>query len=163
MSIVLGIDPGTTTIGYAILDTNNGRLPTVCAYGTITTLPHTPMPERLTEISHDLRGIIETYHPDIAGIERLYFTRNVTNGLDVAMVRGLIVYLLTECGITIHEYTPPEVKKAISGNGRAPKRQVQNALQMILHLDVLPTPDDAADALAIAYIAGLDRRTGKSI
>ena len=116
------------------------------------------MSDRLIEIAHDMEALIATHRPDVAGIERLYFTKNVTNGLDVAMVRGLILYILARHGISIREYTPPEVKKSISGNGRAPKKQVQNAIRLIFGLAEIPRPDDAADAIAIAYMTSLDRR-----
>jgi crossover junction endodeoxyribonuclease RuvC len=109
----------------------------------------------LVQIGTDLRELIDTYHPTICGIERLFFLRNVTNGIDVAQARGVVVYTLASLGIPLIEFTPLQVKQGIAGNGFAKKPQVQKALQMILKLSEIPKPDDAADALAIAYLAGL--------
>ena len=112
-------------------------------------------PERLVQIGSDLRELIDTYRPDICGIERLFFLRNVTNGIDVAQARGVIVHTLASAGIRLVELTPLQVKQGIAGNGFAKKPQVQKALQILLHLTEIPKPDDAADALAIAYLTSL--------
>lgn len=110
---------------------------------------------KLLDIVSDLEGLIDQYHPDICGIERLFFFNNQKTGIDVAQARGAIVYCLTKKGIPLVEYTPLQVKQGICGNGIAPKRQVQNALKIVLGLADIPKPDDAADALAIAYLTGL--------
>jgi len=99
--------------------------------------------------------LIDTYNPTVCGIERLFFLRNVTNGIDVAQSRGVIVHTLATLGIPMIEFTPLQVKQGIAGNGFAKKPQVQKALQMILKLTDIPKPDDAADALAIAYLTSL--------
>jgi crossover junction endodeoxyribonuclease RuvC len=107
------------------------------------------------QIGGDLRELLDTYHPEMCGIERLFFLRNVTNGIDVAHARGVVLHTLASRGIPIVEFTPLQVKQGIAGNGFAKKPQVQKALQMILKLQSIPKPDDAADALAIAYLASL--------
>lgn len=152
--IILWIDPGTATTGFAVLE-KDWKIIRVIEYGVITTRSWLSLSERLVQIGNDLREVIDTYHPTICGIERLFFLRNVTNGIDVAHARGVILHTLALAGIPIVEFTPLQVKSGIAGNGFAKKPQVQKALQMILHLTEIPRPDDAADALAIAYLAGL--------
>ena len=111
--------------------------------------------ERLVLIANDLKEILQTYKPSLCGIERLFFLRNVTNGIDVAQARGVMLHTLATSGIRVVEFTPLQVKQGIAGNGFAKKPQVQKSLQMILKLREIPKPDDAADALAIAYLASL--------
>lgn len=124
-------------------------------YGVIETRAWVSFPDRLLQIQADLRELLDTYNPDICGIERLFFLRNVTNGIDVAHARGVIVLTLAERWLPIVEFTPLQVKQGIAGNGFAKKPQVQKSLQMLLWLTELPRPDDAADALAIAYLTSL--------
>ena len=121
----------------------------------IETRAGVPFPDRLLQIQADLRELLDTYNPQICGIERLFFLRNVTNGIDVAHARGVIVLTLAERGISLVEFTPLQVKQGIAGNGFAKKLQVQKALMMVLKLTEIPKPDDAADALAIAYLTSL--------
>lgn len=154
MSIILGIDPGTTTVGYGIIEiTGNKR--TILDCGVIKTTPKIELSLKLLDINADLLHLIERYRPEVCGIEKLFFHTNVTTGIDVAQSRGAILLCLAQKGIRIREYTPLQVKKGICGNGRAPKAQVQNALRLIFGLKDIPKPDDAADALAIAYITSL--------
>ena len=154
MSIILGIDPGTTTVGYGIIEiTGNKR--TILDCGVIKTTPKIELSLKLLDINADLLHLIEKYRPEVCGIEKLFFHTNVTTGIDVAQSRGAILLCLAQKGIRIREYTPLQVKKGICGNGRAPKAQVQNALRLICGLKDIPNPDDAADALAIAYITSL--------
>ena len=157
MSIILGIDPGTTTIGFGVVE-SVGRSIVSIDYGTITTTPRIPLSDKILEIARDLDDLLDRYHPTACGIERLYFTNNQKTGIDVAHARGVILLLLARRGILMHEFTPLEVKKGISGSGAAPKAQVQKALQSILRLPEIPHPDDAADALAIAYLTALRHR-----
>lgn len=152
--IFLGIDPGTATIGFAFIEKEWKNL-RILDFWVITTPTGLSLPDRICMLIADLRELIDLYNPSIAGIERLFFLRNVTNGIDVAQARGAIVLTLRERWMELHEFTPLEVKKSITGNGMAKKPQVQKALQMILHLNTIPTPDDAADALGIAYITTL--------
>ena len=152
--IILGIDPWTATTWFAVLEKEWKRV-TILEYGVITTRPGVEFADRLVQIGTDLSEILDTYRPTICGIERLFFLRNVTNGIDVAQARGVIVYTLATRGISLVEYTPLQVKAGIAGNWFAKKPQVQKALKMVLGLTEIPKPDDAADALAIAYLTSL--------
>lgn len=152
--IILWLDPWFATVGFALLE-KEGRNIRVIEYGVIETRAGVAFPDRLLQIQWDLRELLDTYKPDICGIERLFFLRNVTNGIDVAQARGVIVVTLAERGIPLIEFTPLQVKQGIAGNGFAKKLQVQKALVLILKLSEIPRPDDAADALAIAYLTTL--------
>ena len=156
--IILWIDPGTATTGFSVLE-KEGRKVRVLEYGVITTQAGFSLSERLFQIGSDLTEILDTYHPTVCGIERLFFLRNVTNGIDVAQSRWTILYLLAHRGIPIVEFTPLQVKQGIAGNGFAKNPQVQKALKMVLGLSEIPKPDDAADALAIAYLTSLKYST----
>jgi crossover junction endodeoxyribonuclease RuvC len=135
----------------------------VIEYGVIETKPGISFSDRLIQISQDLRELIDTYQPTLCGIERLFFLRNVTNGIDVAQARGVIVHTLATLGIPMIEFTPLQVKQGIAGNGFAKKPQVQKALQIVLRLSEIPKPDDAADALAIAYLTSLKMTSSANI
>lgn len=152
--IILWIDPWTATTGFAVLE-KEGKIIRILEYGVITTRAGVDFSDRLVQIGADLTEILDTYNPTVCGIERLFFLRNVTNGIDVAQSRGVIVYNLAIRGIPIVEFTPLQVKQGIAGNGFAKKPQVQKALKMVLWLNEIPKPDDAADALAIAYLTSL--------
>lgn len=152
--IILWIDPWTATTGFAILE-KEGKKVRILEYGVITTRAGLSLSERLVQIATDLIEMIDLYNPTICGIERLFFLRNVTNGIDVAQARWTILYNLAIRGISIVEFTPLQVKQGIAGNGFAKKPQVQKALKMVLGLTEIPKPDDAADALAIAYLTSL--------
>lgn len=155
MSIILGIDPWTTTVWFAVLalDWNKRSL---INYWIIETKPKEKLEYKLLDIISDLEEIITTYNPTIVGIEKLFFTNNLKTWIDVAHSRWAMIHLFAKKWLHILEYTPLQVKKWICGNWSANKLQVQNALKTILKLDVIPKPDDAADALAIAYIASLN-------
>ncbi|GAB0174984.1 MAG: crossover junction endodeoxyribonuclease RuvC [Candidatus Altimarinota bacterium] len=155
--IFLGIDPGTATTGFALLE-REGRVIRVIEYGVIETKAGLSLSERLVQISSDLKELLDTYNPNFCGIERLFFLRNVTNGIDVAHARGVILHTIASRGIPLFEFTPLQVKQGIAGNGFAKKPQVQKALQIVLKLQDIPRPDDAADALAIAYLTSLKVR-----
>jgi crossover junction endodeoxyribonuclease RuvC len=147
---VLGIDPGTATIGYGLVDeSNDGSLQAV-HFGVITTPARTPMWERLQTIHEQLRHLIDQYQPDRAGVEELFFAKNVTTAITVAQGRGVILLTLAQFDLPISEYKPNEVKQAISGYGGADKAQMQEMTRMLLSLEEIPRPDDAADALAVA-------------
>ena len=158
MSIILGIDPGTTTVGFAVIE-KNGRSVSILNYGVITTPPKVDIAIKLLDIAKDLEDLIDTYHPTICGIEKLFFFNNQKTGIDVAQARWVILLILQRKWLCIHEFTPLQVKRGISGNGTAKKEQVQNALKIIFKLEVIPKPDDAADAIAIAYLASLQKNT----
>lgn len=160
MSIILGIDPGTTTVGFAIVRTGTGR-PVLEDWGALRTAPNTDLADKLSEIWADMQALIEKWKPDAAGMERLYFVKNVTNGIQVAHARGVCLLALREAKIPVAEFTPTQVKKGVSGSGRADKKQVQAALRFIFQMATAPTPDDAADASAVAYLAALGMPAGK--
>lgn len=146
----LGIDPGTATIGYGLVrDLPDGTLQAV-EYGIITTKPGVLMHERLKIIYNELTGLIERCQPDHAGVEELFFAKNVTTAITVAQGRGVILLSLAQAGVPLTEYKPNQVKQSISGYGSAKKPQMQEMVRMLLNLDEIPKPDDAADALAIA-------------
>ncbi len=148
--LTLGIDPGTATIGYGLVrETNDGALQAV-DFGVITTLPQQPMWERLKQIYEGITVLVERYQPDHAGVEELFFARNVTTAITVAQGRGVILLALAMSGVPVAEYKPNMVKQSISGYGGAKKPQMQEMVRILLGLDSIPRPDDAADALAIA-------------
>lgn len=150
---ILGIDPGYATIGYAVLEVNGSRF-SVAGYGVITTPAKTPFPKRLKSIYDDLSYIIDKYEPKELSIERLYFNTNTTTAIDVAQARGVIIMAAYGKGLKINEYTPLQVKQAVTGYGKAEKRQVMEMVKNLLSLEKLPKPDDTADALALAVCHG---------
>lgn len=146
----LGIDPGTATIGYGLVrETSDGALQAV-AYGVITTPSSSPMWERLQQIYDNVTAIVEQYRPEYAAVEELFFAKNVTTAITVAQGRGVILLALAKSGLPVAEYKPNMVKQSISGYGGAKKPQMQEMVRILLGLDSIPRPDDAADALAIA-------------
>jgi crossover junction endodeoxyribonuclease RuvC len=148
----LGIDPGTATVGYGLVrEADDGELISV-AYGVITTPPTLPMWERLDIIFTSLTDIIAKSNPDRAGVEQMFFGRNVTTAITVAQARGVILLALQRASLPIHEYKPSEIKQGLTGYGNADKRQMQEMTQRMLNLEKLPRPDDAADALAVAIV-----------
>lgn len=155
MSIILWIDPGTTTIWYAIIQ-KNGQNYILQDYWVIETTPKLELSKKILEIGHDMRDLIERYSPDIVSVEKLFFTTNLKTGIDVAHARGVILYEIERSDIKLLEYTPLQVKKAITSNGQANKKQLQNAIKMIFRLNEVPKPDDAADAIGLAYMWALN-------
>jgi crossover junction endodeoxyribonuclease RuvC len=148
--LVLGIDPGTATTGYGLVrELSSGDLEAV-AYGVITTPAHTPMPDRLRQIYHEITALIAQYQPAAAAVETMYFGKNVTTAITVAQARGVILLALAEAGLPIREYKPAEIKQAIAGYGDADKVQMQEMIRQLLNLDDIPRPDDAADGLGVA-------------
>jgi crossover junction endodeoxyribonuclease RuvC len=148
--IVLGIDPGTATTGFGVLrELEDGSLETL-DYGAILTPAGLPMPERLLELYEQLQKLILLHRPESAAVEKLFFQRNVRTALSVGQGRGVVLLTLAQAGIEVAEYTPLEVKQAVVGYGSADKAQVSLMVKALLELDSIPTPDDAADALAIA-------------
>ncbi len=151
--VIFGIDPGYAIVGCGIVryERNNFNL---MGYGAVTTYKDMPFNERLTKIYDDISELLEKFKPDAVSIERLYFNTNQKTAIDVAQARGVIVLAVEKAGIPIFEYTPLQVKQSIVGYGRAEKQQVQEMTRMFLHLDKIPKPDDAADALALAICHG---------
>jgi len=147
--IILGIDPGTATTGFGVLEKDGSKLE-VIDYGCILTGAKLPMPERLNLIAKDLKKIIKKYKPQTMAVEDLFFFKNAKTAITVGQARGVILFVGQEQGLEVVEYTPLQVKQAVVGYGRAEKKQVQYMVKAILSLKSVPKPDDAADALAIA-------------
>lgn len=145
---ILGIDPGTATVGYGVVD-KIGSSPVVVRYGTITTSPKQTAPRRLLILHEELNNIIDEFLPDVVVMEQLFFAKNQTTAIAVGKAVGILQLVAAQRGVPVIEYTPPEVKQAVVGYGNAEKKQVQYMVQRILGLDEIPKPDDAADALAL--------------
>ena len=146
---VLGIDPGTATTGWAVLEEDKGEMKTL-AYGHISTEKKFSEEERILEISQDLKKIIDKYKPQEAAVEKLFFFKNKKTVIEVAGARGAILLTLSAAGVKVFGYTPLQIKQALTGYGRAGKKQIQEMTKSILHLEKLPSPDDTADAIAMA-------------
>ena len=151
-SIILGIDPGYGRTGYGVIHKEYNNL-TCKTTGCIETAKTLPYPKRLATISHDLTILIRDYAPTCVALEKLFFARNALTALRVAETRGIIILLAEQHNIPVYEFSPMEVKIAVSGYGKADKIQVQTMVTKLLQLNAIPRPDDAADALAIAITA----------
>ncbi len=147
--LALGIDPGTATTGYGLVQDQDGSL-VVVDYGVILTASSLDMPERLLEIYRELTKIILLHRPESSAVEKLFFQKNVRTAMSVGQARGVILLALAEARLPVYEYTPLEVKQAVAGYGGADKNQVQQMVRALLGLKEVPQPDDAADALAVA-------------
>ena len=148
--LVIGIDPGTAITGYGLVkEQNDGRLD-VIDYGVIRTASNQPMSERLLDLYTKLNEILLFHRPDSAAVEKLFFQKNVRTAISVGQARGIALLCMAEANLEVSEYTPLEIKQAVTGYGGADKNQVQQMVKAILNLDVVPEPDDAADALAVA-------------
>ena len=146
---ILGIDPGYATIGFGLVEADRGEVHMV-TYGAITTPAGLPLSKRLYQIYTDMQSLIAQLKPDVIAIEELFFNTNITTGIAVAHGRGVLLCAAEESGIPLFEYTPSQVKLAVTGYGKADKRQVMDMTRRLLKLAAIPRPDDAADALAIA-------------
>ncbi len=149
---IFGIDPGTGKLGYGMINIEAGQM-RMMAYGCIKTPAHMPLAQRLCIIYQEFKKLISDHKPDMVAIEKLFFARNVTTAMGVGEARGVVVLAAAQANIEIQEFTPLQVKQAITGYGRAEKSQIQRMVQKILNLEKIPRPDDAADALAIAITA----------
>lgn len=147
--IVLGIDPGYAIVGYGVLNYNANRF-SIIEHGSILTEAKTPFTERILKIHSDLNEIIKRAKPDAMSIEKLFFNTNTTTAIDVAQARGVILLAAKENGVPVFEYTPLQVKSAVTGYGKADKKQVMEMTKNLLGLKAVPKPDDTADALAVA-------------
>jgi crossover junction endodeoxyribonuclease RuvC len=146
---ILGIDPGFAIVGFGVLDYDKYDFK-VKTFGAITTDKNSDFNLRLRDIHSDLTELIEKTKPDVMAIEKLYFNTNQKTAIGVAEARGVILLAAVNAGLSIYEYTPLQVKSAVTGYGQAEKKQVMEMTRQILHLREVPKPDDAADALAIA-------------
>ena len=148
--IVIGIDPGLARLGYGVIEVTKEEPRSVC-YGCIETSgKDTRVSERLLQIYTEVNSLFEKYQPAHISIEKLFFTKNISSAMGVSEVRGVVLLAAEQKNIPITEYTPTQVKQAITGSGRADKRQMQEMIRRLLRLDEIPKPDDVADALSIA-------------
>lgn len=155
--VILGIDPGLATIGFGIINVSSGNF-TAIDYGVITTPKDEGIPVRLKLIADGIDALINKYKPDEIALEELFFAKNVKTALIVAEARGVILLTaITKCG-RLYEYTPNQIKLAITGYGSADKLQMQSMVKILLKLNSVPKPDDAADALAVALCHGQTNR-----
>ncbi|MEI7818681.1 MAG: crossover junction endodeoxyribonuclease RuvC [bacterium] len=150
--IILGIDPGTATTGFGVIEVV-GMKRRVLDFGVISTDKSHEHSARLEVLHNDLQAIITQYQPEIAGVEKLFFATNVTTAMKVSEARGVILLTLEQAGVQVLEFTPLQVKQSTTGYGQAKKPQMQQMVMKIFGLDAIPKPDDAADALAIALAA----------
>ncbi len=148
--IILGIDPGLATMGYGVIEAVHGNF-RVVDYGVVTTPKECTLPARLTQIESGVAELIDTFKPENIAIEELFFSKNITTGIPVAEARGVILLTAVKrLEDEVYEYTPNQIKQAITGYGAADKMQMQHMVQALLKLKSVPRPDDAADALAVA-------------
>jgi crossover junction endodeoxyribonuclease RuvC len=148
--ITLGIDPGTATTGFGVISEEPDGSLTALDYGVIQTKSNLSQAERLVQLYKRIKEIILLHRPEMGAVEKLFFERNVRTALSVGQARGVVLLAMAELNLQIGEYTPLEVKQAVAGYGAADKNQVQQMVKIILGLDMIPHPDDAADALAVA-------------
>ncbi len=146
---VLGVDPGTATTGYGVVEETGEGLRAL-AYGAVTTPAGQPLARRLQVIHRELIRLAREWSPDAAAMEELYFSVNVRTAMSVGQARGVALLALADAGLAVAEYSPLVVKQALTGYGGADKRQMQEMVRMLLGLPEVPRPDDAADALAVA-------------
>lgn len=160
--IILGVDPGTAITGYGVIASDGQDLELI-DFGAITTPSDWALPRRLEHIYRELGELISKYQPTDAVVEKLFFSKNVRTALSVGQARGVALLAAAQHKLEIHEYTPLEVKQAVVGYGRAEKMQIQQMVKMLLRLDAIPQPDDAADALAMAICHAHSARLSKMI
>jgi len=147
---VLGIDPGLATTGFGIIKADGNDQYQCLQYGVITTEAGLPDADRLQALFIHISDLIQKHQPETCAVEKLFFQKNVKTALSVGQARGVVLLTLAQAHLPVYEYTPNEVKQSVCGYGNADKSQVQRMVQTLLHLDDLPKPDDAADALAVA-------------
>lgn len=150
---ILGIDPGYAILGYGVIDVS-GAKSTAVDYGVIETTPNEPFPARLNRLYDGVCALIRLYQPDQAVFEELFFWRNTTTAFAVGAGRGAAILAAQQAGLPLYEYTPMQIKLAVTGDGHADKRAVQQMVKLLLSLERVPKPDDAADALAAAICHG---------
>lgn len=147
---IIGIDPGTGILGFGVIEINKQAKASLVDGGVIRTPAKMPDAERLLTIYDELSGIIKDLKPHFMAVEKLFFAQNVSTAMTVAQARGVVLVLGKTHGLDIFEYTPLQIKQALTGYGRADKKQIQEMVRVILGLKVVPQPDDCADALAAA-------------
>ena len=150
---ILGIDPGYGITGFGLIEANRGQFQ-LLGCGAITTPPNTDFSWRLEVIYNDMVELLRQTQPDVVAIEELFFGQNVTTGIGVAQSRGVILLAIRQAGLEVYSYKPMQVKQSLVGYGNATKRQMQDMTMRLLHLNSMPKPDDAADAIAFALCHG---------
>ena len=159
--IILGIDPGLATLGYGVIEKSPRGECRVLGYGVVTTPKDETLPVRLAILEEGITEVLEKYKPDEVSMEELFFSKNITTGIAVAHARGVaLLTCVKSCG-RLYEYTPMQIKQALTGYGRADKKQMQTVVASLLKLKTIPKPDDAADALAIALCHASASRFGE--
>ncbi len=146
---ILGIDPGLATMGYGVIESNGDRHKLI-QYGVLTTAAGQPMPQRLRALFIGVQQLMDTYKPDEVAFEELFFSKNITTGMAVSAARGVALVAVAQKTDEIYEYTPMQVKMAVTGHGKAEKQQVQIMVKALLGMKEIAKPDDAADAIAVA-------------
>jgi crossover junction endodeoxyribonuclease RuvC len=154
---ILGIDPGTGILGFGVIDVERGNTSFVDA-GVIRTPVNQEDSDRLFTIYHDLEEIVGELKPDVMAVEKLFFARNITTAMSVSQARGVVLLLGKQKKLQLYEYTPLQIKQAVTGYGKADKKQIQEMVKIILKLPQIPKPDDAADALAAAICCSTSMR-----
>ena len=158
--IILGIDPGSATMGYGVVDKDKNGNCRAIDYGVVVTPKEETLPVRLAILEEGVNKIIDRFAPEEVALEELFFTKNITTGIAVAQARGVtLLACVKKCG-RLYEYTPMQIKQALTGYGRADKQQIQQVVTSLLRLKSVPRPDDAADALAIALCHAFTSRFG---
>ena len=147
--IILGIDPGLATLGYGVIEADNNKRRLI-QFGTLTTPAGQPMPQRLRAIFQGMNQLMDIYRPDDVAFEELFFSKNITTGMAVSAARGVALVAVVQRTDNLYEYTPMQIKQAVTGYGGADKHQVQQMVKMLLNMRDIARPDDAADALAVA-------------
>jgi crossover junction endodeoxyribonuclease RuvC len=147
--IILGIDPGLATMGYGVIEVLGDKR-RVVQFGTLNTKAKSPTPQRLRSIFKGVTELIEMYRPEDVAFEELFFSKNVTTGMSVSAARGAAIVAAAEKTENLYEYTPMQIKQAVTGYGGADKHQVQQMVRLLLNMEEIARPDDAADALAVA-------------
>ena len=147
--VILGIDPGLARLGYGVIEVDGDKR-RVIQYGMLTTPAGVPMPKRLQQLWRGMNQLMDIYNPDEVAFEELFFSKNITTGMSVSMARGVALVAVAERTENLYEYTPMQIKQAVTGYGGADKHQVQMMVKMLLNMKEIAKPDDAADALAVA-------------
>lgn len=155
---ILGVDPGTGICGFGVIEVPKKGKIRLLDSGVIATPPHTPLKDRLLDIFNSLHDIISEDSPDCISIEKLFFMQNITTGISVAEARGVVLLVAAQENLPIFEYSPNEIKKAMTGYGHADKKQMQEMVRVFLGMDNVIKPDDAADAVAAAIVHSMFMR-----
>ena len=155
---IIGIDPGTGILGFGVIEASASGSLKLIDGGVIRTLPTDSDSHRLKTIFDELTGIIEEHKPEVMSVEKLFFAQNVTTAMTVAQARGVVLLCGEQSGLSVFEYTPLQIKQALTGYGRADKKQMQEMVRVVLKLKETPKPDDCADALAAAICHSMTAR-----